>query len=107
VAASSTVMESRPSPNATSPALEPASTVAEDLPELYRAILDRVGLLEQIGERRQAGQIRLAATEAYSVAWDEGARGRLLDLRARADRALAGPPRSRGWSLRRRSAGAR
>jgi hypothetical protein len=97
-------MESRLSPTASSPAVEPAATVAEDLPELYRAILDRVGLLEQIGERRQAGQIRVAATEAYSVSWDEGARVRLLGLRARADRTLAGPPRTRHWSLRRRPA---
>jgi len=78
--------------------------VAEDLPELYRAILDRIGHLERIGERREAGEIRLAATEAYSVAWDEGARIRLLSLLARADRVLAGPPRTRGWTLRRRPA---
>jgi hypothetical protein len=97
-------MESRPSPTATPPAVEPAPTVAEDLPELYRAILDRVAILEQIGERRQAGQIRIAATAAYSVSWDEGARVRLTALVARADRVLAGPPRNRPWTLRRRSA---
>ena len=96
-------MESRPSPEPAPPALEPAApTVAEDLPELYRAILDRVDHLERIGERSQASQIRAAATGAYSVAWDEGARGRLIGLLARADRVLAGPPRNRGWSLRRR-----
>jgi hypothetical protein len=100
-------MESRPSPSTASQAIEPAATVAEDLPELYRAILDRVGLLEQMGERREAGRIRVAATEAYSVAWDEGARVRLTELLARADRTLAGPARTRGWTLRRRSAGAR
>lgn len=96
-------MESRSSP-AQPPAIEPAATVAEDLPELYRAILDRVDLLERIGERTQAGQIRGAATGAYSVAWDEGARIRLLALLARADRVLAGRPRSRGWGLRPRPA---
>jgi len=94
-------MESRPSP-AQPPAIEPAATVAEDLPELYRAILDRVDLLERIGERTHAGQIRVAATGAYSVAWDEDARIRLLSLLARADRVIAGGPRNRGWSLRRR-----
>jgi hypothetical protein len=103
----SNVMESRPSPSTTSQDSEPAATVAEDLPELYRAILDRVGLLEQIGERREAGRIRVAATEAYSVSWNEDARNRLTELVARADRALAGPPRTRPWTLRRRSAGAR
>ena len=97
-------MESRPSPDAPPPVIEPAASVAEDLPELYRAILDRVGQLERIGERREASEIRLAATGAYSVAWDEGARVRLLALLARADRALAGPQRARGWTLRRRSA---
>jgi hypothetical protein len=97
-------MESRPSPDAQPPATEPAATVAEDLPELYRAILDRVDHLERIGERNHAGQIRVAATGAYSVAWDEGARVRLIGLLARADRILSGRPRNRGWNLRRRSA---
>jgi hypothetical protein len=97
-------MESRPSPAAPPPVIEPAATVAEDLPELYRAILDRIGHLERIGERREAGEIRQAATEAYSVSWDEGARARLMGLLARANRVLAGPQRTRGWTLRRRSA---
>ena len=100
-------MESRLSPAVPPPAIEPAASVAEDLPELYRAILDRIGLLKRIGERREAGEIRMAATEAYSVSWDEGARVRLLALLARADRVLTGPPRTRGWTLRRRHARAR
>jgi hypothetical protein len=105
VAASpSSVMESQPSPAAPPPAAEPTVTVAEDLPELYRAILDRVDHLERIGERREAGEIRVAATGAYSVAWDEAARVRLTALVVRADRALAGPSTGRGWSLRRRRA---
>jgi hypothetical protein len=96
-------MESRPSPPDQPPAPEPAATVADDLPELYRLILDRVASLERIGERSEAGQIRMAATEAYSVAWNEDARVRLLALVARADRVLAGPEQHRGWSLRRKS----
>ena len=103
-ASTSKVMESRPSPADPAPAVEPAATVADNLPELYRAILDRVDHLERIGERNEAGEIRVAATGAYSVAWDEGARGRLVGLLARADRVIAGPPRTRGWSLRRRPA---
>ena len=103
----STVMESRPSPAAPPPVIEPAASVAEDLPELYRTILDRIGHLERIGERREAGEIRLAATGAYSVAWDEGARVRLVALLARANRVLAGPQRTRGWTLRRRPADTR
>ena len=97
-------MESRPSPAAPPPVIEPAATVAEDLPELYRAILDRIAHLERIGERREAGEIRQAATGAYSVSWDEGARVRLMGLLARANRVLVGPQRTRGWTLRRRSA---
>jgi hypothetical protein len=100
-------MESRPSPTSPSSVPEPAATIAESLPELYRAILDRVGLLEQIGERREAGRIRQAATAAYSVSWDEGAHARLLDLLGRADRTLSGPTRTRHWGLRRRSVEAR
>jgi hypothetical protein len=100
-------MESRSSLPAAPSVLDPAVTVAEDLPELYRAILDRVGQLERIGQRLEAGQIRVAATEAYSVAWDEDARGRLSNLLVRADRAIAGRPHNRGWTIRRRSARSR
>jgi len=86
---------------------EPAASLAEDLPTLYRAILDRVALLEQAGERREAGRIRLDATEAYSVAWNGSARIRLTNLLVRADRILDEPPRTRAWTLRRRLARAR
>ena len=104
---SSSVMESRPSPDI--PVLEEiAVTLAEDLPEIYRAILDRVADLEHLGSRRDAGRIRASATRAYSDAWDESARRHLLALLARAQRGLVvreGSPR--GWTLRRRSAPAR
>jgi hypothetical protein len=100
-------METRGSPAQEPVAVEVASTPADDLPGLYRAILDRVAALEQIGERSQAGRIRMAATEAYSAAWDENGRVRLLGLIGRADRTIAGHDRPRGWTLRRRSAAAR
>jgi hypothetical protein len=99
-------METRPSPAVAVP-VEPAATLAEDLPEIYRAILDRVASLEQVGARVEAGRIRMAATRAYSDAWDESARRHLLALLARATRALAADAHPRGWSLRRRSASAR
>jgi hypothetical protein len=99
-------MESRPSPTVPVPA-EPVSTLAEDLPELYRAILDRVAELERIGARPIAGRIRADATRAYSDAWDESARRLLLGLLARADRSLATGERSRGWTFRRRIVAAR
>ena len=99
-------MESRPSPDPTM-SDEPVVTLAEDLPEIYRAILERVAGLERIGARREAGQIRASATGTYSDAWDEAARRHLLSLLARADRGLVVRERPRGWTLRRRSAPAR
>jgi hypothetical protein len=99
-------MESRPTPTI-DPTAEPTSSLAEDLPGLYRAILERVAELEQAGSRLEAGRIRASATAAYSNAWDESARRALTGLRARADRKLAEPARGRTWPLRRRSPAAR
>ena len=96
-------MESRPSvpvPQAS----ESTASVAEDLPELYRLILERVASLERMGARSEAGRIRTEATRAYSNAWDESARRVLVALLVRADRTASLPVRNRGWSLRRRSA---
>jgi len=99
-------MESRPTPTVADPA-EPATSLAEDLPELYRAILERVAALERLGARREAGRVREAATRTYSEAWDEAARRALTSLLARADRGLIVGSRPRGWLLRRRSVAAR
>jgi hypothetical protein len=100
-------MESQPANAAPSAPPESTSTVAEDLPELYRAILERVAILERIGARSEAGRIRVEATRAYSNAWDEAARRVLLGLLARAERSAEAPTRTRAWSRRRRSAPAR
>ena len=59
---------------------------AEELPALYRAILDRVAELEADGERATAARLRFDATDAYSRAWDERARRRLETLLRRSDR---------------------
>jgi hypothetical protein len=59
---------------------------AEDLPALYRAILDRVAELELAGERVRAARLRTDATDAYSRAWDERARRRLETLLRRSER---------------------
>ena len=99
-------MESRPAP-VLEPASEPGATVAEDLPELYRTILDRVAELERLGSRLEAGRIRVSATRAYSSAWDASAQRVLLALLHRADRQLVVPGASRGWSIRRRTVAAR
>lgn len=64
--------------------------VAEILPGLYRAVLDAVGGLEAIGQRREAAQIRAEAIRAYSSAWNQAAARRLQRLRARAVRVSQG-----------------
>ena len=53
---------------------------AEELPALYRAILDRVADLESAGDRAEAARVRAAATRIYSRAWDEPARRGLIAL---------------------------
>jgi len=53
---------------------------AEELPALYRAILDRVAELERDGQRPKAARMRADATRIYSRAWDEAARRGLLAL---------------------------
>lgn len=59
---------------------------AEELPGLYRAILDRVAELEQAGARSEAIRVRRAATRAYSRAWDDKARRELDGLLRQARR---------------------
>ena len=100
-------METRsPQSPAASPADVPA-TPAEELPGLYRTILERVADLEHRRDRSEAARIRMAATEAYSGAWDDSGRNRLVALIHRADRAIDGAERPRGFALRRRSIPAR
>jgi hypothetical protein len=57
-----------------------SSSPSEELPALYRAILDRVADLEASGERVEAARLRSEATAAYSRAWDDRARRRLESL---------------------------
>ena len=58
---------------------------AEELPALYRAILDRVAELEEAGQRARAARLRSDATAAYSRAWDERARRRMETLLRRSE----------------------
>lgn len=100
-------METR-SPTVTSAYVPDAdATPAEELPGLYRAILERVAELEALGERTEAARIRMDATAAYSRAWDETSRVRLHALLARGERTIAGTEHARGVALRRRSLPAR
>ena len=57
-----------------------SNSPAEELPALYRAILDQVAEMEASGQRGAAATLRAAATTAYSRAWDERARRRLEAL---------------------------
>ena len=83
------------------------NTPAEELPSLYRAVLDRVADLERVGQRAEAQQVRAEATRVYSRAWDEPARRKLLSLCRRVDRVIAGAERPRaGRQLRTRAVGA-
>jgi hypothetical protein len=81
--------------------MEPNSP-AEELPALYRAILDRVAQLEADGDRKEAARVRATATRIYSRAWDERARRGLEDLLRRTsvrpgpDASVAGRPVRRG-----------
>jgi hypothetical protein len=100
-------METRQPPPPAQAAGDPVLSPADELPGLYRMVLDRVALLEGIGERHEAGQIRFSATTAYSGAWNDAGRHRLVLLVARADRILSNRDRPHGWTLRRRSAPAR
>jgi hypothetical protein len=68
--------------------MEPNSR-AEDLPTLYRAILDRVAELESAGDRNEARRVRQHATAAYSRAWDDRAHRELESLLRRAERPTA------------------
>ncbi len=66
--------------------MEPNSP-AEELPSLYRQILDRVAEIEAAGDRDEAARVRRTATAAYSRAWDERARRELTTLLRKAERA--------------------
>ena len=59
--------------------MEPNSA-AEELPALYRAVLDRVGALEAGGQREADRRIRAEAIRIYSRAWDDRARRELQVL---------------------------
>jgi len=81
--------------------MEPKSA-SEELPDLYRAVLDRVAELEATRERDLANRVRAEAAHIYSRAWDERARRELLALLRRNGSSDPGLPVS-GRGLRRRT----
>jgi len=82
--------------NGADPRRVEGTSVAHELPELYRGVLERVASLELTGHRREGLLIRRDAVAAYSRAWDDATRRRLEQLRSRAERILDGLERQRG-----------
>lgn len=64
-------------------AMEPTSP-AEELPALYRALLDQVAQIEADGRRAAAYRLRSEAVRIYSKSWDDRARRALQELLGRA-----------------------
>jgi hypothetical protein len=74
---------------------------AEELPGLYRAILDRIAQIDAAGHRSLAYRIRTDATRIYSRAWDDRARRGLESLlRETADKTTPQRPPFRGTARR-------
>jgi hypothetical protein len=73
-----------------------STTAAEEIPGIYRTILDGIAELERLGRRTDADRIRKAATAAYSGPWGAAGHRRLEVQRIRIERALALPDRPAG-----------
>jgi hypothetical protein len=66
------------------------NSASEELPALYRAVLDRVAQIAASGQRTDANRIRAEATRIYSRAWDDRARRKLEDLLRRSSDPVVG-----------------
>ena len=64
-------------------------TPAEDLPHLYRTVLETVTRLEHLGDRDAAWRIRRDALKVYSTRWDERGRRQLERISLEAAARLA------------------
>jgi hypothetical protein len=80
--------------------MEP-NAAAEELPALYRAVLDRVGEYAADGQRTLANRVRAEAVAIYSRSWDERSR-RDLEALLRRNTPKAASQRAVGRGFRRR-----
>jgi len=78
-------------------------SAAEQLPALYRAILDQVAELERLGQRSAAARFRSDAITTYSRSWDASGRRRLEAILRRTERAI-GARRASGQASAQRAA---
>lgn len=82
--------------------MDPKSA-AEELPALYRAVLDRIAQIDAAGHRSLGYRVRMEATRVYSRSWDDRARRALEELlRQTGEREIVQHGRTHG--SRRRSA---
>lgn len=59
--------------------MDPKSA-AEELPSLYRELLDMIARIDASGQRALGYRLRTKATRIYSRAWDDRARRGLQEL---------------------------
>ena len=74
----------------TDPHAHDPSAASEEVPQLYRSILDLVGELERMGARRDAERGRAEAIAAYSRGWDESSHRALERIVERLQRRTLG-----------------
>ena len=82
--------------------MESHITLADELPGIYRSILEVVAPLERTTDRAKALRLRMEATEIYSKGWDEGGRRRLAALLRKVQRLEAQHESARELVTRRR-----
>ncbi|MFN8629320.1 MAG: hypothetical protein U0838_03080 [Chloroflexota bacterium] len=74
-------------------------TPSEEMPGLYRAVLDTVWRLERMGEREFAFEIRRRAVLTYATRWDEGGQKALAKINRDALRRLANTKPAAGFAF--------